>query len=198
MEVTLGFKAHSGWAALVVLGASADDFLVIDRKRIELVDELWAKAPYHAAETLELKAARELVRRGVEAAYRVALREVKAIVEVQRQKGNTVKASAVLVGSPMPEWSTDEILAVHFRMHKAEGKLFQDALSRASQACGLRVVAVPEKSLAVHAEKAMGIRATRLSEEMAAMGKTLGPPWGKDQKDSALAAWVALKGALKG
>jgi len=28
----------------------------------------------------------------------------------------------------MPDWSTDEILAVHVRMHKAEGELFRDVL----------------------------------------------------------------------
>jgi len=33
----------------------------------------------------------------------------------------------------MPDWSTDEILAVHFRMHKAEGELFRDALVRAGR-----------------------------------------------------------------
>jgi hypothetical protein len=30
----------------------------------------------------------------------------------------------------MPDWSIDEILAVHFRMHKTEGVLFRDALAR--------------------------------------------------------------------
>jgi hypothetical protein len=42
-------KAHSGWAALVVLGKPEDDFVVVDRRRIPLVEEEWAKQPYHAA-----------------------------------------------------------------------------------------------------------------------------------------------------
>ncbi len=52
-ERCLGFKAHSGWAALVALGRDKDDLHVIDRRRIELADPAdgeWARQPYHAAE----------------------------------------------------------------------------------------------------------------------------------------------------
>jgi hypothetical protein len=59
-------------------------------------------------------------------------------------------ACAVIVADPMPDWSTDEILAVHFRMHKAEGVLFPDALVRGARACGLDVIAIPEKQLKEH------------------------------------------------
>ena len=55
MRIAAGFKAHSGWAALVVLGESDDGLVVVDRRRIELVDPAdidWAKQPYHAAENL--------------------------------------------------------------------------------------------------------------------------------------------------
>ena len=45
-------KAHSGWAALVVAGKRDGDFEVVDRRRIELVEDEWAKQPYHAAEDL--------------------------------------------------------------------------------------------------------------------------------------------------
>jgi hypothetical protein len=31
-------------------------------------------------------------------------------------------------------------------------------------------------------------------QRIAALGKSAGPPWGKDQKDAALAALVALRG----
>ena len=78
MNVAFGLRAHSGWAALVVLGKQRDELVVIDRSRIELVEETWAKQPYHAAETLEREAAQKLVKRGVDGAGRLALREMKA------------------------------------------------------------------------------------------------------------------------
>ena len=71
MKVTFGMKAHSGWAALVVVGKRDGDFVVVDRRRIELVEEEWAKQPYHAARALKPDAARDVVRRGVEGARRI-------------------------------------------------------------------------------------------------------------------------------
>ena len=53
MKVSFGLKPHSGWAALVVLGTDAGNLQVLDRRRIELVEDdgtEWAKQPYHAAE----------------------------------------------------------------------------------------------------------------------------------------------------
>jgi hypothetical protein len=54
-------------------------------------------------------------------------------------------------------------------------------LARAGEACGLRLVTIPEKLLA------------RDVQQISALGKVDGPPWGKDQKDAALAALVALQ-----
>ena len=38
LRIAAGFKAHSGWAVLVVISESAGDMKVIDRRRIELVE----------------------------------------------------------------------------------------------------------------------------------------------------------------
>jgi len=92
----------------------------------------------------------------------------------------------------MPDWSTDEILAVHFRMHKAEGVLFREALLEAAKACGLKFVPVPEKELGPFAEKTLQTSLDSLTSKIAALGKSIGPPWGKDQKDATLAAMIAL------
>ena len=194
MRVAFGTKAHSGWAALVVVGERDGGLVVVDRRRIELVRNEWEKQPYHAAEHLKPDAARDLVERGIAAAHKGATEEIRAAMKRERERDNSVAASAVLVGNPMPPWSTDEILAVHFRMHKAEGVLFQDALVRAGEACGLKVVAIPAKQLWEHAEKALRSPRSRIEEKIVALGKSAGPPWGRDQKDAALAAWIALQG----
>ena len=193
MRVAFGMKAHSGWAALVVVGRRDGDFVVVDRRRLELVEEEWAKQPYHAAEDLKPAAARDVVKRGVEAAHRIAIREIRAALKRERERENEVTACAVLVGDPMPDWSVDEILAVHFRMHKAEGVLFRDALARATEACALKLVAVPEKRLMNEAETALATPLSGLVKMITTIGKSAGPPWGKDQKDAALAGMIALK-----
>lgn len=136
LRAALGLKTHSGWAALVVLGASGDQLHVIDRRRLELVtegDEVWARQPYHAAEELEPAAARGVVKRGIAAARQNAAREMRTVVKRTRAAKHEIVACAVLVGDPMPDWSVEEILSVHFRMHKAEGALFQDVLGAAAK-----------------------------------------------------------------
>jgi hypothetical protein len=181
MKVALGLKAHSGWAALVAIGRSANGLEVVDRRRLELVEHTWAKAPYHAAEKVSPGKANALVKRGIEEAYRVAEEALRAAVA--GLDAHEIVGCAILTPNPMPDWTTDEILAVHFRMHKAEGVLFPDALARAAKACGLRLVAVPEKTLSADASTL---------QRIAALGKSVGAPWGKDQKTAALAAIQAL------
>jgi hypothetical protein len=75
--------------------------------------------------------------------------------------------------------------------------VFRDALVRAAGACGLKAHAIPEKVLPKHAERALATPASRLLKIVAALGRSAGPPWGKDQKDAALAALVALEGRPK-
>lgn len=192
MKVVFGLKAHSGWAALVALGKNGSDFTVVDRSRLELVEEEWAKQPYHAAEELEPKKARDVVKRGIDAAHRIARRELKAALKRERDRANQVVGCAVLVGTPMPDWSVEQILAVHFRMHQAEGVLFREALIAAAKAAELKLVTLPEKTLLQEAEKSLRTPASDLLQTVNALGKSVGPPWGKDQKDAALAALVAF------
>ena len=195
MNVALGLKAHSGWAALVVIGKAGSEFQVVARRRLELVDSdsPWAKQPYHAAENLDLHGAQKLVKRGTDAAYQGAQREMLATIKSLREHEHEILACVVLVPSPMPAWSVEEILAVHFRMHKAEGVLFPDALASAADQCGLNLITIPEKQLSEHAEKVLATPLDDLTKHIMKLGKTVGPPWGKDQKNAALAALVGLK-----
>jgi hypothetical protein len=196
MRIAFGLRAHSGWAALVALGTEGGAAVLVERSRLELVAPgtmEWAKHPYHAAHGLEPEDARDVVARAIRAARELAVRELKAAVERAAAAGGRVVAGAVLVGGRMPGWSVDEILAVHLRMHQAEGVLFRDALAHAVEACGLRLLALPEKSLAAQARERLAVPAAEVEAALAALGRAAGPPWGRDQKDAALAARVALE-----
>src|SRR5512134_3509655 len=112
MKIAFGLKAHSGWAALVALGAGGGEIQVVDRCRMQLVegDEAsWAKQPYHAAEHLKPDDARDLVGRAIDRARRIAVREMRTAVARARQSGHEVAACAVLMSDPMPDWTVDEI-----------------------------------------------------------------------------------------
>jgi hypothetical protein len=197
MKTAFGVKAHSGWAALVALGRAGSELQLVERCRMELVereDASWARQPYHAAERLNPADARKLVGRGLESARRIAVREMGAAVGRVREAGHDVTACAVLAVDPLPDWTVDEILAVHFRMHKAEGVLFREALARAATACGLTFFGIAEKQLDEQAERALATPVNSLRSTIASLGRSAGPPWGKDQKDASLAAMIALQG----
>lgn len=171
-----------------MVGWSDSGYQVIDRRRTELIDEgeIWAKMPYHAAEELGPDEAAEVVKRGVESAHRVAAERMREIVERLGEHSYEIAGCGVLVPDPMPDWTTADILAVHFRMHKAEGVLFPDALCMAAEACGLRLTAVPEKRLTEYEDE-------ELIGTIKRIGKEIGPPWAKDQRNAALAAMIALR-----
>jgi hypothetical protein len=77
----IGLKTHSSWAALVAIGKDrGEQFCLIERRRIELVDEHWARQPYHSAEGLRIEEARDVVRRGIDAARAIAVCEMKAAI----------------------------------------------------------------------------------------------------------------------
>ena len=193
MKVAFGLKAHSGWASLILLGVDNDHFEVIDRRRLELVEEEWAKQPYHAAEELEAKEARQVVKRGISAAHLHAKRTIRDSVKRAEKQGHRIVGCAVLMGESMPDWTVEQILAVHFRMHKAEGVLFREALAAAARYAKLEVIEVPDKTLDQFAGQSLGISSSKLAERVSSLGKSIGAPWSKDQKDATVAAMIALQ-----
>ena len=188
MRVAFGLKARTGRAALVAVAGEVHEPQLIERSQIQLLPD-GAFAPYHAAEGLAPADARESVGLSIAAAHRLA---TSGIREAAR------RVAAVLVGTGMPDWRTDEILAVHVRMHKAEGELFRDVLVAGVRACGLELTTLPDKSALDDATKKLGLTRARLDAHLATLGRSAGSPWGKDQKEAAAAALVALKRAKRG
>src|SRR5688572_10507 len=191
MRVALGLKARTGRAALVAVAGDAHAPQFIERSQIQLLPD-GAFAPYHAAESLPSAEARESVRRSIASAHSLATSGIREAARRVADAGHELCGCAVLVGSGMPNWSTEEILAVHVRMHKAEGELFRDVLLAGARACDLALTTLPEKSALDDAARMLRIRREQLDARLAALGKSAGPPWGKDQKEAAAAALVAL------
>lgn len=197
-KVAFGVKAHSGWAAFVALGERGAQLDVVERQRLELVDEAWAKAPYHAAEGLAARDAEELVARAVAAAHAGAERALASALAERRAQGDEVVGCGLLLGAGMPAWSVAEILSVHMRMHKAEGELYRAALVQGAERAGLRCIGVREKDVEAVAGEALCLTADERQRRLAEAGRRAGPPWARDQKEAALVAWIALCRARRG
>jgi hypothetical protein len=72
IKAALGFRVHSGWAALVVLAGATEPPSILIRRRIEIADSKIAgsKQPYHAAQTLSMKEAKRMVNACAESSRR--------------------------------------------------------------------------------------------------------------------------------
>lgn len=197
-SLAFGLKAHSGWAALVALGEADGRLEVALRRRLELASEPWAKHPYHAAEGREAADAEDLVARAVASARALAERGLAAAAAERRAAGDDVVGCGVLLGAGMPAWSTREIVAVHMRMHKAEGELFREALVRGAERAGLPCIGVREKEIEAAAATALRLAPEERDRRLREAGRRAGPPWARDQKEAALAAWIALRGSPHG
>jgi hypothetical protein len=196
MRAALGLKARTGRALLVAVGGEAE-LHILERSQLSLLPEGdWA--PYHAAEGLAPQAARQRVTSSIASAQRLAAEGIRGAAERLISAGHTLCGCGLLVGPGMPAWSIEDILAVHVRMHQAEGELFRDVLVRGARAQGLEVVTLREKSALDDAATRLGLSRPQLEARLAALGKTVGPPWGKDQKEAAAAAMVALGQGGKG
>jgi hypothetical protein len=189
----LGCRAHTGWAALVVVAGGVARPEVVFRGRVELADPagLVRKNVYQASRGLEPADAAVLV----EAAERIAAEQ--AAVALQRtvrdvaDEGAVVGSCAVVVGA-FSGAPLESILASHALAHAAEGRLYQSALLQGAESRGLDTIGIPKRSIWEQAESALGIAKDELRPWIDQLRREVGPPWAQDQKLAALAAWIAL------
>jgi len=151
-----------------------------------------ARQPYHAAEGLPRARARQVVEDGIAIAQRLAVSEITAALTRAKIGGHTVAGCTVLVGTPMAAWSVEQILAVHVRMHMAEGALYRDVLIDAARRCRVPCIEVREKQVLDEAVRALRKPGPALLRTVSDLKAQVGAPWGKDQKEASLAALIAL------
>ena len=193
-RAALGFRAHSGWAALVAVTGSAVAPAVILRRRVEMADPKikGCKQPYHAAEPMEFKDAEAYIRRCADSTRAMAETALRDAVAKLAEMGLSVAGSCVLLSSGRPTGDLARTLSSHPLIHTAEGEFFRDALKRACESCGVAVLGVKERELLVQAASVLRIQAAEIERRAGELGKGIGPPWTQDQKLSAIAAWLIL------
>ena len=194
-RAALGFKLHTGWAALVAVAGSPAEIQVLNRQRIELLPPN-SKIPrfvYHTASEMPLAQATELVKRAREASFEAASLAVKNTVEKLNARGIRIDVCGVLSGSTLVPNDLAAILRSHPMIHSAEGALFQNAIVSACGSLRLKIVPSRERDVWVRAAAAWDITEPRLRKIVDGLRKSLGPPWGADHKVSTAIALLALK-----
>ncbi len=187
----VGVADHSGWANFVTLGVDDRRPVVVDRRRCELVDPDVPRQPYHAAEGLDVDEAESLVAQVSEAA-RSGARDALATVVAGVGPAHHAVALTVRAGRGTPPDSVAEVLSSHAAMHAAEGQLYRDVLAAAAEHHGLAVVVHARGEADAAAAAALGLDLGQVAEAVAALGRSVGPPWQKEHREAAAAALAEL------
>ncbi len=188
----LGMKSHIGWAAVVALPGPVASAEVVAKRRIQMAGTFDEGAVYHKGQELPLTQAEALIRSSEERFERTAREALVDLAAELRAAGCEPVASGLVSGDGKALPRLPSILRSHALVHAAEGELYRRVLLRASEACRIPSLPIPAKEIEARAAAALGIAPARLPARLAALGKPSGRPWARDQKESALAAWIAL------
>jgi len=193
-SAAVGFRVHSGWAAVVALAVNKGGPFILARERARLVRSFTYeyRQPYHTAAKMCV-GERAAFLSGVRAearhfAFR-AIRDLKAALE---REGYALQRAGLLLASGRPLPGLASILASHSLIHTADGELFREAILDGAARCGLRCATMKEKSLLESASRILGVKPADLSRRIRGLGRLLGPPWSQDEKYASLVAWLAV------
>jgi hypothetical protein len=184
--IGLGWRVHSWEAVVVALSGPAASPIIVHRAQVTLLDDESLREPHHAAAALPLDEAPALIRSVERAATAAAVETIRGFVS---SLGSVAAVGVVGGNRKLPE--LPRILAKHALLHAADRALYEQAIIEGATRAGLPVTTIPATgSLFADASHVLGVA---LEPSLAALGKSIGPPWQKDHKEAAAAALVALE-----
>jgi hypothetical protein len=196
--IGLGWRLHSWEAVVVAVSGPAASPVIVHREQVTLLQDASIREPYHAAAVLvsgsvgpnaerALREAQALIASVERAAAAAAVATIRAYVSLL----GPIAAVGVVGGNrPLPT-KLSQRLASHARWHASERELYEQAIIRGATTAGLPVATIPATGqLFSHASQVLGVA---LESSLAAVGRSIGPPWKKTHKEATAAALVALK-----
>src|SRR5882724_11878541 len=198
-QAAIGFRVHSGWAAVVAVCVEKGAPIVLVKQRVHLVDTFTYefRQPYHTAEKMPLGQAREFIARMQAEARRLAYRAIRELASRTQEQGVKLTRCGLLLASGRPLPGLEKILASHALIHTADGELFREALLHASARYGLQDFTIKEKELLDRAGQVFRAKPNELMRRVTELGRPFGAPWSQDEKFATLAAWLALAAPSK-
>ena len=150
---------------------------------------------FHTARGLNADEAEELVQRATMETAAIARRAVRRLIDDLRAVEHEVICSGIVLASGRPASSLAQALSSHAAIHTAEGEMYRTALVQASEQHGLQVTGVRARDLYQRGAAILNIPIAELRRRVTELRRDFGPPWGQDQKEAALVAWLALAAA---
>jgi hypothetical protein len=180
----IGISDHGGWAVLVT---ATGDGTLLDRRRVDLVDEDLPKIPHHSeGQHLPIDKAVALVERVRASAEKHAVLVLDSVnVAIPKILGIALRECP-----PLPA-TIAECIKDYRAQNVADWVMYRKALAYAAEARGWPVHWYSAKS--VLGEAAQALRVKDLDSFFLQVRKSLGPPWNNDHKLAMAAAIVAAK-----
>lgn len=186
----VGISDHAGWAVLVTV---AGDGTLLDRRRVELVDEGLPKLPHHSEGQVlaldEAVALVELVRGSANRNAKLCLDAVESTLPC-RTLGVAIRECPRLPGT------TAERIKDYRAQCVADTVMYREALARAAEARGWVVHWYNARSVFEAAGRALPVE--NLDAHFLQVRKSFGPPWSRDHSLAMAAAIVAAKSCGSG
>ena len=186
---------HSGWGVLVAVSGDPDSLVVVDRRRIVVMDPATpgGKQPYHYAAELSPEKAEEHIAKCAALSETMAKQATKQVLAELSEHSYRVASAAMLMAAGRSLPSLPQILASHPLIHTAEGEFFRKSVISACKALKLPVTEIREREIEERTKSAHGKKAAQILRAIAAMGGSIGPPWTADHKAATLAALLTME-----
>lgn len=206
MHSALGISTHMGWAAVAALLLDAGTPRQVRTFRLATAApaDTEAAEPYHAAAGYR-GATRVRPPPDPERVVRDALRRQRRYTEIQlgrllrelRDWPAPVQA-ALFVGRGRPAASLERILASHAQIHVAEGNAVRGAVRRALEGRTIGTLPLDRRELPDRVRALLGIDAPAAEQVLRGLRPDNGGVWRREERDCALAAWLAGAGRPAG
>lgn len=176
----IGVADHNGWAVLVTV---ADDGMVLDSRRVELVGaDLPSMPHHHEAQTLPLEQAVDLVERVRVSADEHAKRSLDAVATAV---ASPIRGIALRQCPPLPP-TVAERIQNYRAQNVADWVMYRMGLADAARSRGWSVYWYNAKTVLAAVCEAMHVES--LDAYFLQARKSFGPPWTKDHKVATAAA----------
>jgi hypothetical protein len=178
-EYSIGIEDHYAWANLVSVTTSGPNEILLDRRRVELLDKPLTASPYHH-DTLQIapSEADKLVRDVQASANKCAGSALASLI----QELSPAKCRGIAIRvPPLPALpaTVAEVHASTWITNRADGMIYHLALTRAAAQLELRVFYFDKDDVLERAAQARGRTGRDLERQLKAFGTIFGPPWRK-------------------